>query len=118
MCLKNALLDVLFSHFRPHIISILIWSRTCYSRWKEAFFGMGVFTSEDLCDEVEEAIKRIMNHLLQCALLLEELSEGGQYANDATKVFTIFFNQEREKQGKLGTVNRQRGRPIKSKEVT
>ena len=57
---------------------------------------MEVFTSEDLCDEVEEAIKRILNQLLQCALLLEEeLLEGGQFANDATKIFTVFFNQER-----------------------
>ena len=39
---------------------------------------MEVFTSEDLSDEVEEAIKRIMTQLLQCALLLEEeIPEGG-----------------------------------------
>ena len=31
---------------------------------------MEMFTSEDLSDEVEETIKRIMTQLLQCALLI------------------------------------------------
>ena len=72
---------------------------------------MEVFTSEDLSDEVEEAIKRIMNQLLQCALLLEEeFPEGGMLMMQLRSLQSSLI--KREEQRKLETANRQRGRPV------
>ena len=65
---------------------------------------MEVFTSEDLCDEVEKAIKRIMNQLLQCALLLEEeIPEGGMLMMQLRSLQSSLI--KREEQRKLETAN-------------
>ena len=72
---------------------------------------MEVFTSEDLSDEVEEAIKRIRTQLLQCALLLEEeIPEGGMLMMQLRSLQSSLI--KREEQRKLETANRQRGRPM------
>ena len=60
---------------------------------------------------MEEAIKKIMNQLLQCALLLEEeLPEGGMLMVQLRSLQSSLI--KREEQRKLETVNRQRGRPM------